>query len=266
MPQVKGNLEKMLTEAKKPIQYKLPVGKQTVEMNNLRKKSLKLEYTGTINCRSCGAVTPKSYGQGYCYSCFLSVPETAPCILHPEKCRAHEGIYRDKEFAEKNCLQPHYVYLALTSGLKVGVTRQTQIPTRWIDQGAVKALKLAKTPNRNTAGRIEVALKNHISDKTSWQKMLKNDISQDIDLKEEKEKAKKMLPKEFQKFITFDKKIMDFHYPAEGYPEKVKSLSFDKSPVISGTLSGIKGQYLIFDDGRVLNIRKHTSYEIILSF
>jgi hypothetical protein len=48
------------------------------------------------------------------------------------------------------------------------------------------------------------------------------------------------------------------------YPTKVVSLNFDKTPVISGVLEGIKGQYLLLDVG-VLNIRKFSSYNLTLS-
>jgi hypothetical protein len=266
MKEIKGNLDKMRTEAGKPVKYFLPVGNELIALNPLIGKKAEIEYTGNIHCKACGNISQKSFGQGYCYPCFMSVPETAPCILHPEKCEAHKGIYRDKEFAEKTCLRPHYVYLAITAGLKVGVTRETQIPTRWIDQGAVKAIKLAKTPNRHIAGLIELSLKKHISDRTSWQKMLKNETEIDIKLAEEKEKAKKLLDTEFQKYLTFDKRITSIDYPIEKYPKKIKALNLDKTKKISGAITGIKGQYIFFDTERVINIRKFSAYEVFFRF
>jgi hypothetical protein len=266
MPELKGNLNKMLSKATDPVEYHLPIGDERIALNPLIGKKAEIEYTGKIHCKACGSKTKKSFGQGYCYPCFMSVPETAPCILHPEKCEAHKGIYRDKAFAENHCLQAHYVYLAVTAGLKVGVTRQTQIPTRWIDQGAVKAIKLAKTPNRHIAGLIEVSLKKHIADKTSWQKMLKNDIETDIKLREEKEKAKSLLDADFKKYLTFDKKITKINYPIKEYPKKVTALNLDKTATVSGTITGIKGQYIYFDTEKVINIRKFGAYEVFFRF
>lgn len=266
MEKIKGTLDKMKTKDCSPIEYSIPTGKELIFANELIGRKIHIHYTGKIYCKACGTETKKSFGQGYCYPCFISVPQTAPCILHPEKCEAHKGIWRDKAYAEEHCLKPHYVYLALTAGIKVGVTRETQIPTRWIDQGAVKAVKLAKTPNRHTAGLIEVALKTYFSDKTSWQKMLKNEIDNTVEILAERERAKKVLPNEFKKYITFDNTVKTPEYPVKKYPKKVSSINLDKNPNYEGTLQGIKGQYLIFEDGKVINIRKYTSYEVVLAF
>jgi hypothetical protein len=184
--------------------------------------------------------------------------------LRPELCQAHRGISRDIEWARKHCLQDHYVYLAISSGLKVGVTRKSQIPTRWIDQGAGKAIKLAKTPNRYLAGIIEVVLKDHLNDKTNWRKMLQNEVPSDIDLLKERQKARVLLGKEFQTYFVDDDETTEIVYPVTQYPEKVKSVGFDKEEIITGKLKGIKGQYLIFGDDRVLNIRKHGGYLVEL--
>ncbi|RLD56982.1 MAG: DUF2797 domain-containing protein [Bacteroidetes bacterium] len=261
---MEGTISKMKSTYKNPIQYHLPLGDELVDMNELIGKEIEFEFSGEIHCVSCGKITNKSFAQGYCYPCFVSVPETSECILRPELCRAHEGISRDMKWSENHCLQDHYVYLAVSSGLKVGVTRSTQVPTRWIDQGAWKAIKLAKTPNRYLAGAIEVVLKAYMSDKTSWQKMLKNDIAQGIDLEDEKQKAWELLDEDLQQYIVDDDEIMEIEYPVATYPAKVKSLNFDKSPTIKGKLAGIKGQYLIFEDNSVLNIRRHTGYKVKL--
>ncbi len=259
---MEGTLNKMQSRLENPVQYLLPIGSETVEMNQFIGKEVEFVFSGTIYCKSCGKKTNKSFSQGFCYSCFLTAPEAAECIMRPELCRAHEGIARDMEWSEKNCLTDHYVYLAVSSGLKVGVTRSSQIPTRWIDQGAAKAIKLAVTPNRYLAGVIEIALKPYLSDKTSWQKMLKNEQPKDIDLEEEKQKAWELLDEELQEYITEDDEITEISYPVMQYPAKVKSINFDKTPDFKGKLTGIKGQYLIFENGFVLNIRKHTGYEV----
>ena len=199
--------------------------------------------------------------QGYCYQCFISSPKTSECILRPELCRAHMGEARDMKWAKEHCLQDQYIYLSLTSNLKVGVTRHTQIPTRWIDQGAHQALIFAKTPNRYLAGMIEKELSQHISDRTYWRRMLLGEYPH-LNLIEEKGKLLKILSSEYQQFVTSDKTIVSLDYPIAIQPNKIKSLNFDKTPHIEGKLNGIKGQYLFLNDGSVLNIRKFTGYVI----
>ena len=209
--------------------------------------------------------TKKSFAQGFCFPCFKNAPENSPCIIRPELCEGHLGKGRDAEWEENHHVQPHVVYLALSSGLKVGVTRGNQVPTRWIDQGATQAIRLAETPHRQLAGAIEVVLKDYMSDKTNWQRMLKNQIAEGIDLLKEKQKAKALLSGDLQQYISEKNDVFTFNYPVDSYPLKVKSVNFDKLPEIEGKLKGIKGQYLIFMDNRVLNIRRHTGYFITLS-
>lgn len=257
---MQGNLRKMITEHRHPVLYKLPLSDSLIDLNPYIGKQINLNFLGQINCIKCERKTNKSFSQGFCFPCFQSAPETEECVLRPELCRAHEGIARDMEFAKNHCLIDHYVYLSLTSSIKVGVTRHTQIPTRWIDQGASQALIIAKTPNRYTAGLIEVALKNHLADKTQWQSMLKGIVKGNSNLLEEKERIMDLLPEELQQFFVKENNVTELKYPLSQIPEKVKSLNFDKEPAISGTLTGIKGQYLIFDNLYVINIRKFAGY------
>jgi hypothetical protein len=259
-----GTLLKMETKLVNPIEYELPIGDELIYMNPLIGKYIALKWLKEIYCVACGRKTNKSFAQGFCYPCFLNAPETSECIFRPELCRAQDGIARDMEWAENHCLQDHIVYLAISSGIKVGVTRSGQIPTRWIDQGAWQAIKLAKTPNRYTAGLIEVALKEHISDRTNWQRMLKNQLIEGVDLTIAKKEMIAHLPSDLQNYISEEDNITEINYPVNEYPEKVKSLSFDKLEEITGRLWGVKGQYLIFDDGTVLNMRKHTGYMVEL--
>jgi len=259
--EAKGNLRKMMSNfTNGRVEYKLLLNNETVEMNKLIGKSVELQFHSQINCISCGKKTSKSFAQGFCYNCFQTAPEAEECVLHPEKCRAHLGEARNLEFANQHCLIPHYVYLAVASGIKVGITRNTQVPTRWIDQGAWKAVILAEVPNRHIAGVLEVFLKDYFADKTNWRSMLKNELAGSIDILSEKERAIALLPNELKSYVKGDAEVWELNYPVETYPLKPKSLSFDKEDTVSGVLMGIKGQYLLFDQDRVLNIRKHNGY------
>ena len=261
MSQYYGQISKLITELTNPISYKLPIGNNTIDMNKLINKDISLSFDGEIRCIACDNKIKKTFMQGYCYPCFISSPQTSECILKPELCRAHEGEARDMKWSEKYCLTDQYIYLALTSNLKVGVTRHTQIPTRWIDQGAHKTIIFAKTPNRYLAGMIEKEVSQHISDKTYWRRMLLGEYP-NLNLVEEKNKLSKIVSLEYQQHITDDKNITELNYPVSIKPEKIKSLNFDKTPEITGKLCGIKGQYLFFENDYVLNIRKFTGYFI----
>lgn len=257
-----GNLRKMKTEDGNPIQYQLTFKDESYPINPAIGQTLTMHFTGEINCVKCGNLTKKSFGQGFCYPCFISAPEMSECIIRPELCEGHLGKGRDPEWETKHHVQPHIVYLALSSGVKVGVTREDQIPTRWIDQGASEAIILAETNNRQEAGKIEVALKAHMSDKTQWQRMLKNQILEGVDLIEEKETALDLLPEEYEDFFSEDYDVWQAEYPVLEYPEKVKSINLDKTPSYTGKLMGIKGQYLIFEENLVINLRKYGGYKV----
>jgi len=228
-------------------------------MNKLIGQTISINHLKTINCIKCNRETKKSFGQGYCYPCFISVPETEACVLRPELCQAHEGIARDMDFAKNSCLTDHYVYLAISSCLKVGVTRHTQVPVRWLDQGASHALILAKTPNRFLAGQIEVALKNMYADRSNWRKLLTSDgLVMDLNL--EKGKIEELLPFDLRQYITDDDYIYRINYPLSEYPLKVSPVNLDKGQSVQDELTGIKGQYLLFRNGTVMNVRKYNGY------
>ena len=263
---VTGRILKMRAKLADKVIYHLPVEKELVSMTELVGKKISLRYEHEIYCINCGNKTNKSFSQGFCYSCFISSPEAAECIIRPELCKAHEGIGRDMQWEKEHHLQEHFVYLALSSEIKVGVTRSTQVPTRWIDQGASSVIRFAKVPYRYLAGVIEVALKDHFTDKTSWQKMLKNEVLEGVDLVEEKWKAEDFLSRELKPYMSEDDTITEITYPVISYPQKVKSLDFEKQDVVSGKLMGIKGQYLIMEDNSVLNIRKHSGYVVSVEY
>jgi hypothetical protein len=255
-----GNIIKMRSEYADPVRYFLQVGNQELSLNEQLGKNIRLSFAGQINCIACGKKTKTSFSQGFCYSCLQTAPEASETIMRPELSRAHWGIARDMEWAQENDLCDHYVYLAVSGELKVGVTRHHQVPYRWIDQGATQAIILACTPNRHISGVIEVFLKNYYADKTNWRGMLQNVTLKPVELLEEKTNAYMLLPAELQQYLQEDNRIWEMNYPVISYPTKVSSVTFDKDPVVEGTLQGIKGQYLIFSDGRVLNIRKHNGY------
>ena len=256
---MQGQILKMLTELKTPVQYNLPMGDGLLNLNQWIGKNIQFRFSGDIYCLDCGNRTKKSFNQGLCYPCFRDSPMAAECIIKPELCRAHLGEGRDVEWERKHHLKDHYVYLAVSSGVKVGITRDTQVPTRWIDQGASYAVPIAKTPNRYLCGVIEVALKTYLSDRTAWQRMLKNEIAH-IDLAAKRDEIIQLIPEEYQQYVLSDEEVLHINFPVNEYPVKVKSLSFDKTPVIEGRLMGIKGQYLLFEGGQVLNMRKHQAY------
>jgi hypothetical protein len=256
-----GTIEKMKSSLNNGmVDYFLPIGSTEIHMNPLIGQHIELKHNGEIYCINCSAKTNKSFGQGYCYSCFLKVPEADESVVRPELSKAQFGISRNIEWSLQHDLIDHFVYLSVTSELKVGVTRYHQVPTRWIDQGAVAAIKLAQTPNRHIAGIIEVFLKQFVSDKTAWQAMLKAPVIEGIDLATEKNKLAALLPAELRKYVTTDNLITEITYPVEKYPEKISSFSFDNIRQIEGILTGIKGQYLLFDNGGAFNVRKHNGY------
>lgn len=264
---VTGNIRKMKTQLKEIVHYSLPLFNNLIEnhliyLNDYIGKKIKITFENEINCIITGKKIKKVYGEGMSYDAFINSPQASPSIINPELSRIHEGIaLRDYEWEMEHHFKPHYVYLSNTSNIKVGVTRVTQVPSRWIDQGATQALVIAETPYRQAAGLIEVFLKNHFKDKTNWQQMLKSD-SNYIDLSFEKDKIIKLLPDELKKFTYIYIPETIIKYPILRYPEKIQSMKLENTNIIEGTLTGIKGQYLMLDFLKVLNIRAHSGYKI----
>jgi hypothetical protein len=262
---VSGYLDKMETSLADTVHYTLRLNGEGVDMNALIGKHIQLQYKGTIQCMGCGILLKKAYGQGFCFNCLQVSPLASDCIMNPEKCKAHLGVSRDMEWSKGHCLMPHIVYLAFSSQVKVGVTRLLQVPTRWIDQGAISAIKIAELPNRHMAGLMEVFLKKYFSDKTAWQQMLvMQTVGDEVDLNAEKAKAIQVLPAELQKYALNDNSVVEIRYPFIELPSKLTSVGFDKQANIEGTLTAIKGQYLILNNELALNIRKHSGYSVDL--
>jgi len=256
-----------------PVNYQLKDSDHLIDLNPLIGKEIQLEFTGNIYCRNCLKKTRKSYSQGYCFPCSQKLAACDLCIVRPERCHFDEGTCREEDWGIAHCMQDHFVYLANSSGLKVGITRATQIPTRWLDQGAVQAIRLFRAETRYDSGLLEVVLSSFVSDKTNWRKMLGGDVKE-LDMKQEAEKLLTIAGKNIAALrssrspdalvLLENEPVHTFQYPVKNFPEKIISHNMDKNHLVRGVLQGIKGQYLILDTG-VINIRKYTSYEVRFS-
>ena len=257
-------IDKMKVVNSDPVEYYFYINDVWKSVNELIGKKLSFVWSGNVFC-FCGKKKKKFYRQNFCYDCFWSLPQASPSIFKPELCQAHLGIEeRDLEWEKKFQLQPHVVYLSVSSGLKVGVTRKNSIETRWIDQGAISGIILAETPNRYLAGKLEVHLKQYFTDKTSWTKMLKGDIV-NVDLIEKKNEVFKLVDNEFKSYMIKENVIKKINFPLNHLPKKIKSISLEKQNIINEKLVGIKGQYLIFENDFVFNVRRHTGYKVEFS-
>lgn len=267
---MKGTLHKMRTEACSPVRYQFTFGDNNLFVNDLLGHHVHLSHTGIIYCIQCGRETKKSFQQGFCFPCYRRLGECNLCMIHPERCRHDENHCRPDDWVHAGCLVPHVVYLANASGLKVGITRETQVPTRWMDQGALQALPIFRTQNRFQAGVLEVAFKQWVADKTNWRLMLSQGDAR-IDLTTERQRLLELAASAIEKVqgqfpqgditLLTDEVVQDFFYPVIEYPEKIRTFNLDKNPSVSGHLLGIKGQYLMFDQG-VLNVRKFGGYQV----
>ncbi|HBC35623.1 MAG: hypothetical protein COB05_11540 [Marinobacter sp.] len=266
---VTGRLRKMPAEAGNPVAYSIAVGDTRIPLNDLIGRPLRLDFDGVIRCIHCDRKTNKSFNQGFCYPCFRKLAACDSCIMSPEKCHYHLGTCREPEWGETHCMVEHVVYLANSSGLKVGITRGSQVPTRWIDQGAVDAIPMVRVATRYIAGLVEVACKAHVADRTNWRAMLKGDVPE-LDLAQERQRMLGLIADDLEalrqthgqdSIREVDEQGLGLSYPVKVWPEKIKTHNLDKTPEVEGVLEGIKGQYLILDTG-VINIRKFTGYEV----
>tara|TARA_B100000686_G_C16804754_1_gene989126 strand:- start:9565 stop:10401 length:837 start_codon:yes stop_codon:yes gene_type:complete len=272
MRMIIGIIRKMLTQPTNPVSYWLPIGQESLALNELIGSDITLQFTGNIYCIECGRKTKKSFNQGHCFPCLRSLAACDTCIVKPETCHYEKGTCREPEWGEANCMRPHVIYVANTSGLKVGITRASQVPTRWIDQGAIQAMPMFQVESRLQSGLIEVVLKNYANDRTEWRKMLRGDPTS-LDLIFERKRLYEQAKPDLLRYQDWiDASLIGsctgdgirLNYPVINYPETIKSHNFDKHSSVSGCLQGIKGQYMIFDNG-VLNIRKFGGYELKLS-
>lgn len=273
MPQYSGHVRKLVSELQSPVNYALPLDDGLIPLNPLLGSDLSLKFTGNIRCVACQRAIKKSFNQGYCFPCFRQLAACDRCITQPELCHFAAGTCREPEWGLQHCMQTHIVYLANTSGLKVGITRHTQLPTRWIDQGAIQALPIFKVQSRYQSGIVETTLKQVAADKTNWRAMItgKTALLDMVAAKKEMLAQQPEVLEDFQQHFAADDlqpledaSVTTIDYPVLTYPQKAVTLSFDKQAEISGTLLGIKGQYLLLDTG-AFNLRKHTGYELTLT-
>lgn len=258
-------IKKMRTSLNEVVQYYLTINNHEIFMNDLIGSTINIKWRGKVICQ-CGREMKKFYRSGFCYTCFWESPQASQSIFKPELCTAHLNIEeRDLEWEKNFQIAPHYVYLANSSGIKVGITRKTQGVTRWMDQGASQAIILAEVPNRRFSGDIEVAIKQYVADKTNWRKMLSGEPAT-VDLLKIKEELSSHIPNDLKKYLSEDNSITQMKYPVSKYPQKTKSLKLEKSEQISAVLKGIKGQYLIFDNNEVFNVRAHEGFVVDFSF
>ncbi|MBC8493487.1 MAG: DUF2797 domain-containing protein [Candidatus Thioglobus sp.] len=265
--QLSGNISKMHTHLNRGVaQYQLPIGDKLLSMNDLVGEEITLSFDQTIHCQNCGKQTNKSYSQGHCYPCSQKLASCDLCIMKPETCHYHLGTCREPQWGLDNCFSPHVIYLANSSGAKVGITRKRNIPSRWIDQGAINALPILEVDTRLKSGELEMALKQFVNDKTNWRQMLKNEVTS-VDLLAIRDQLLSEIGNTIESTgaQTLDNEALEINYPVVEYPSKISSLNFDKTPTITGVLKGIKAQYLILESG-VLNIRKFSGYNITITY
>jgi len=245
-----------------PVLYSLGADASALELSDKLGQDLSFSFTGKRSCIACGRVVKKLFQNGYCFPCVTSLAECDLCIVKPHECHFHLGTCRDAEFAQTHCMIPHYVYLAFSSGFKVGLTRKGREMTRWVDQGASTAILLAEVPTRKQAGELEMEVAKHLADKTDWRKMLKGIVEPELPITELKQQVVARLDSDYKSFVVPDDTVHNFMYPREAdFNVKLTSFSFDKTPEIKFRLRGIKGQYLLFDEG-ILNIKRHAGYEV----
>jgi hypothetical protein len=266
----RGSLSKMAVRLGETAQYAFRLDEQEVPVNPLLGKRVRLEFLGAIHCTHCGRKTKKSFSQGYCYPCFTKLAQCDSCIVSPEKCHFDAGTCREPEWGERYCMTDHVVYLANSSGVKVGITRASQIPTRWLDQGASQALPIFRVATRQQSGLVEDLLRTQVADKTNWRALLKGDaVPLDLPAIRDQllESCAEGIAALQQRFglqaiqSVGDAEVLEIRYPVEAYPTKVASHDLEKTPVVEGILRGIKGQYLILDTG-VINLRKYSAYQV----
>ncbi|GEO25719.1 hypothetical protein AAC03nite_15040 [Alicyclobacillus acidoterrestris] len=261
-----GDLRSLNQVLREPVEYTLELAELTQPLNAWIGARVHIAHTGVKRCVACGRQVNKLFQNGYCFPCVRSLAECDLCIVKPHECHFHLGTCRDESWAQDHCMIPHYVYLAWSSGYKVGLTRKGRELKRWMDQGATEAMVIAEVPTRRIAGELEMEIAKYMADKTDWRKMLREDTVPDRSLKEVLLDVLDKLNPDYHQYLVEEKWMpQTIHYPrTPEFTVNLKSMNLDKSPEVTGTLRGIKGQYLLFDEG-VLNIKKYAGYHVEIS-
>ena len=261
---IKGLNRGLTHQYGKPLQYYIKLNDDRYALNEAVGLPIKIVFKDKIQCVHCGREVKKTFNSGSCFPCFKSLAINDLCIVKPSLCHFHKGTCRDNQFAQSYCMQPHYVYLAVSSDIKVGLTRATNSLKRWGDQGAMQAVPIAKLPTRKQAGELELLLTEHFPDKTNWRKMLKGEIT-DKQLTDTRQQAINHIPEEYKEYILTDEQLINIEYPINQLATgKIASYNLDKEAIVDDILLGIKGQYLILGSG-VINMKKYAGYHVEIS-
>lgn len=258
-----GMLRGFTHQYEKPVQYSLKLDKTELPCNEWIGQQLEIKFLDEIRCIHCNRKIKKTYNSGYCYPCFIDLAENDLCIVKPHECHFSQGTCRNEQFAHTYCMVPHYVYLSISSGVKVGLTRKGNQLKRWVDQGAIQAIPIAELPTRQMAGELEFELTQHVRDKTDWRKMLK-DQTDLVELLETRDELFPLVTQRFQPFLIHDAIISEFQHPKINSPDKIKTYDLSKTPIIKDRLIGIKGNYFIFEHA-VINMRKFSGYKVSIT-
>jgi len=239
------------------VHYGLELDGATIPLGPLLGSWIRLSFDGEKRCIHCNRKSTKLFNSGYCWPCFQNLARNDMCQIKPHLC--HYDTCREQAWGDAHCMIPTYVYLAKSSDVKVGITRN--IPGRWMDQGAVEAVPIALVPTRKMAGDLELHLSQFIADKTNWRKMLKGEVVE-TSILEVRERILDLIPEDFRGYLLAGEQVRTFAYPILEMPEKIASHDLEKAPA-EGRLLGIKGNYLILNTG-VLNIPKFAGYVVTL--
>lgn len=259
---IQGIIQGFAHRYEEPIGYELIIGEEHIYLNDWIGEEIMIRHTGNIRCVHCGRKIKKTFNNGSCYPCFIRRPENDICIVKPHECHFEKGTCRDEDFAHSHCMIPHYVYLAISSGVKVGITRKHNEKKRWVDQGAVRAFVIAEVPTRKMAGELEALLSQYVADKTNWRKMLKGEIEW-VDLIDMRDQLIEKIPLSYHPYLLKEEEWTDIIYPASHPLKKITAYNLDKEPVIADRLIGLKGSYMLFSKG-VLNVKKYAGYEALI--
>lgn len=264
---VEGRLRQLAASPGRPVRYRIELDEgdersHALGLNSLLGGSLQITFTQSISCCYCGAGTPRSYGGGYCYDCFRTLARCDLCVVSPDRCHFAAGTCREPQWGQAFCMQPHVVYLANSSGPKVGITRQGGELTRWIDQGARQGLVVATADTRRQAGLLEVAIARQINDRTDWRALLHRD-TRPIDLPALRDSLRPRTALPAGTAWVEDGIVQTVVFPVAAYPRRLVQLDFESGGALGGRLLGIKGQYLLFEHG-AFNVRRYRGYHVRL--